>query len=229
MRKVKTNIILLLLAVYCVAVLISCGGNPAEKKKAGTAPQTKWDVTQLEPQTEGLSEEEQTERMELFGQLFRAVYFDDSEEAKRTIGTIDGKGITAKELELRALKIREGGEASPYKAAWEAMQREAAELQYIKEQDCFNDFTDIAQQAFQEMKDAYGSDETFRKYCDEQKSLLGLSDQEYWSLMEEANQRIQFHLLVEHDIKEHKNPEIDPKSITSILADQEYKEKVAAD
>lgn len=51
--------------------------------------------------------------MELFGQLFRAVYFVDSEEAERTIGTIDGKGITAKELELRALKIREGGEVSP--------------------------------------------------------------------------------------------------------------------
>lgn len=227
MGKAKAYSVLFLLTALCIAVLISCGEDPAEKKEAGTAPQPKWDVTRLAPQTEGLSDEEQADRMEMFGQLFRSIYFDDSEAAERVIGVIDGKDITAKELELRALKMREGGEACPYKAAWEAMCQEAAELRYIKAQNRYDDFSDISRQAFLDMKDAYAEDEVFRRYCDEQKSLFGLSDQEYWSFMEEANQRIQFHLLAEQNIKEHNDPELNPESIKCSLDDQEYKAKAA--
>ena len=53
---------------------------------------------QLDMQNEGLSDEEQTKRMEVFGQMFRSIFFDDSKEAERVISTIDGKGITAKTL-----------------------------------------------------------------------------------------------------------------------------------
>ena len=59
------------------------------------------------------------------------------------------------------------------------------------------------------------------------KNLFGLSDQEYWSFMEEANQRIQFHLLAEQNIKERNDPEINPESIKCSLDDQEYKGKAA--
>lgn len=71
----------------------------------------RWNVMQLDMQNEGLSDEEQAERMEIFGQIFRSIYFDDSEDAERVIGTINGEDIIAKDFELRALKIREGEEA----------------------------------------------------------------------------------------------------------------------
>lgn len=163
------NNLLVLMLVLSMILFASCGEEAAEKNKSNEKDY-RWDVTQLDMQNEGLSDEEQAKRMEVFGQMFRSIFFDDSKEADRVIGTIDGKNITARDFELRALKIREGGEAYPYEAAWETMKQEAAELQYIKKQNCYDDFLDLADQVFRETKTAYSEDEQFRKYCDEQKS-----------------------------------------------------------
>ena len=65
-----------------------------------------------------------------------------------------------------------------------------------------------------------------RKYYDEQKKLMGLTDEAYWAFMEEANQRIQFHLLVQDYIKQNDYPAIELKTIECNLQDEEYKEKV---
>ena len=220
----KDNLLVLML-VLSMILFASCGEEAAEKNKLNEKDY-KWDVTQLDMQNEGLSDEEQAKRMEVFGQMFRSIFFDDSKEADRVIGTIDGKNITARDFELRALKIREGGEEYPYEAAWETMKQEAAELQYIKKQNCYDDFLDLADQVFRETKTAYSEDEQFRKYCDEQKKLFGLTDEEYWFFMEEANQRIQFHLLVQDYIKQNDYPAIDIKTIEYSLQDEEYKDKV---
>lgn len=80
---------------------------------------------------------------------------------------------------------------------------------------------------FRETKTAYSEDEQFRKYCDEQKKLFGLTNEEYWAFMEEANQRIQFHLLVQDYIKQNDYPTIDIKTIECSLQDEEYKDKVS--
>ncbi|MEY8369510.1 hypothetical protein AALA24_12215 [Anaerovoracaceae bacterium 42-11] len=221
----KDNLLVLML-VLSMILFASCGEEAAEKNKLNEKDY-KWDVTQLDVQNEGLSDEEQAKRMEVFGQMFRSIFFDDSKEADRVIGTIDGKNITARDFELRALKIREGGEEYPYEAAWETMKQEAAELQYIKKQNCYDDFLDLADQVFRETKTAYSEDEQFRKYCDEQKKLFGLTDEEYWFFMEEANQRIQFHLLVQDYIKQNDYPAIDIKTIEYSLQDEEYKDKVS--
>lgn len=222
----KSNKALVLMLALIIMLFVSCGEDPAENNKPNEK-NYRWNVMQLDMPSEGLSDEEQAEQMKTFGQIFRSIYFDDSEEARRVIGTINGEEIIAKEFELRALKIREGGEARPYKAAWETMKQEAAELQYIKKQNCYDDFLVLAQQAFCETKTAYSEDERFRQYCDEQKALFGLSDEEYWAFMEEANQRIQFHLLVQDHIKQNNDLAIDVGSIESSLQDEEYKKKVS--
>ena len=36
--------------------------------------------------------------MEMFGQLFRSIYFDDSEAAERVIGVIDGRTLPRRSL-----------------------------------------------------------------------------------------------------------------------------------
>lgn len=223
--SLKESKLLVLMLVLSMILLASCGANVAENNKANEK-EYRWNVMQLDMQNEGLSDEEQAKRMEVFGQMFRSIFFDDSKEAERVIGTIDGKGITAKDFELRALKIREGGEEHPYKTTWETMKQEAAELQYIKKQNCYDDFLDLANQVFCETRTAYSEDEQLRKYYDEQKKLMGLTDEAYWAFMEEANQRIQFHLLVQDYIKQNDYPAIDLKTIECNLQDEEYKEKV---
>lgn len=209
------------LLVICISILFS---SCAEQPTAGSDRQSGFgvDIMQLQPEDKEMSEEQKAAREEQFYELFRQIYASESKDADKVIGCIAGKEIRARDFEIRALKMREGGSKSPYGDAWEALKQEAAEAQLIKEENLEKEFSKRLRQYSEELSEAVENDEQLKTYYKEQRIAFGMTKKAYRAFMQEANVRICRHFFVEEHLQEKELDPLDLEEIEAEVLDEVY-------
>jgi hypothetical protein len=164
---------------------------------------------------------------EQVGTLYRNIKADKSEKAVRTIGEIEGRKISAKELELRALSYQVFGSKNPYKDAWNAMKINIyeARLAHKYDLDVDNEARHDIDLTREDMTKEPGEKEEIGRIS----KAYGLSEADYWDVLQFQRMK---HLVVHNALSDylssHDLPAVDPKSISSKVTDQEYIDKIGA-
>lgn len=217
----KVKLCWIALIIICISILFSsCTKKPA----AGSDRQSGFgvDIMRLQPEEKEMSKEQKAAREEQFYELFRQIYASESKDADKVIGHIAGKEIRARDFEIRALKMREGGSKSPYGDAWEALKQEAAEAQLIKDENLEKEFSKRLRQYSEELSEAVENDEQLKTYYKEQRTAFGMSKEAYRAFMHEANVRICRHFFVEEYLQGKELGPLDLEEIEAEILDEVY-------
>ncbi|WP_324824229.1 hypothetical protein [Sinanaerobacter sp. ZZT-01] len=157
--------------------------------------------------------------------IYHNISSDQSSEATRIIGKIEEQEITAKELEIRALKHQASGSKNPYKNAWDDMKLNIYEQQLAKE---YNINVDkIVQDNIDYTRKELEEDD---KVNEIQKTLInayGVSEDEYWNVIVfNGIKRLILHNTISEYLNTNNIKAIDVNSIKNEVSDSLYYSKI---
>jgi hypothetical protein len=162
------------------------------------------------------------------GVIYRKITADKSKRSSRIIGEIEGKKITAKELELRALSYQVFGSKNPYKSAWNAMKLNIYEKKLSREYNI-----SVDQEAKKELDETR---EEMTEKPEEQADIkkiseaYGMSEADYWDVLQyQRMKHLVLHNALSAYLSDHNLPAVDVKSIESKVTDQEYIDKIGTE
>ena len=214
------------LLVVATIVIINYKGTEAPVYKGDFAtPGSATDIKTITKTYSKTDSEANDKLEEQVGTLYRKINADKSEKAVRTIGEIEGKKISAKELELRALSYQVFGSKTPYKDAWDAMKINIYEAQMAHKYDIDVDKEakhdiDLTREEMTEEPEEKADIENISK-------AYGLSEADYWDVLQyQRMKHLVLHNTLAAYLSEHKLAAVDVKSIESKVTDQEYIDKI---
>lgn len=124
---------------------------------------------------------------EQVGSIYRSLKEDNSERALRIIGKIGNADISAKDMELRALKCQLYGSENPYLQAWNDMEIEEQEKKLAVQ---FNIvIKEDVMSSLEQLKSEVLGDDVIRTDLESRLQAYGLTLEEYWDLWMDMNEK----------------------------------------
>ncbi len=141
-------------------------------------------------------------------------------ELDRTVGTVLGEDITARELELKAALYRAGGLDDPLGKAWDAIKKQVYEKQFAEEHGLTPTQDDIIEFTQQMRRDAEASEEG-HAYAKALIEAAGMTEDEYWNEYKPIYESPAHltHIRVIEYLDENGLAEISPDQIEGTLSD----------
>lgn len=175
MKKIFLSLISIAI-ILCT--LTACDSGAVNKKVSSL--EFKYDVNQV-----NIEGEDENESELMAARIYKEINEDSSLD--RTIGTVEGKEITAKEMELRALKMKRKGSDAPYRDAWNdfllngEVEKLAAQYQIHVDSEV-REHIEWTRNEFMEGESTGSSEAAIAKnYIVSLISTLGLTEDEYWN------------------------------------------------
>ncbi|WP_053957276.1 hypothetical protein [Inediibacterium massiliense] len=156
--------------------------------------------------------------------IYKNINEDHSNKANRIIGKIEDKPITAKELELRALKFQANGSKNPYYDAWNAMKLNIEEERLAKKYGI--DVEQNAKKDTENAKKAFYADSQVRKILEKQIQAYGITEEKYWELSFTSTKRVILHNRLLEYLQKNQLPLINVNDIKFDIFDKEYIKKI---
>ena len=162
-----------------------------------------------------------------YANIYRKISTDTSTDAMRTIGKIQDTNISAKELELGALKLQLSGSQKIYSEAWDELRISFLENTLAEKYNinCKSDATKLVEQNKRYFAEI--DDDTIAKYLKELYKAYGMSENEYWDeyayklyLKQICHERVVKYLQDNH------LPEMKPDQVQGEITDEIYLEKI---
>lgn len=158
-------------------------------------------------------------------QMCQRIRTDMSPRANRTIGRIEGKRITAKQIEEQALRYRVSGHEAPYHDAWELFMSQIHSQWLAWKYDI--NVEEEVKAANDRIREEYASDPLGNPYLNNVFLAKGMTDEELWQRNYELMKNVYRISKVKDYLEEHNLPEFDLSQITAKVTDAEYREKIA--
>ncbi|HYE09183.1 MAG TPA: hypothetical protein VEF53_03290, partial [Patescibacteria group bacterium] len=184
------------------------------------------DIKSIEPYSK--SDSLKNNEIELkYANVYKKISTDTSSDAMRGIGKIQNKKITAKEIELEALKLQLSGDKKIYSNAWDELKIGIVESELAEQYniDFQKDAVELVKQNLKYFKES--KDEATIKYTQELYKAFGMTEDEYWNeyalnlyLKQLCHERVTKYL------KDNNLPEIEPSQIQGEITDKKYLEKI---
>ena len=162
-----------------------------------------------------------------YAQIYNNIASDNSYAANRKIGYIERVPITAKMIELEALKFQAEGYVNVYTKAWEQLKIVTKENLYAKKYgiDCDEKAYAITTQTKNLMEEE--NNPAVLKYFNDLYNAFGMTKDEYWYKHTLAlNKRLILHDEVDKYLKDNNLPLIDSENIDCKMTDDKYIEKI---
>lgn len=173
------KIFLSLMSIAIILCTLTACDSGAVNKEVSSL-EFKYDVNQV-----NIEGKDQNESELMAARIYKEINEDSSLD--RTIGTVEGKEITAKEMELRALKMKRKGSDAPYRDAWNdfllngEVEKLAAQYQIHVDSEV-REQIEWTRNEFMEGESTGSSEAAAAKnYIVSLTSALGLTEDEYWN------------------------------------------------
>lgn len=165
------------------------------------------------------------ESSEQYASIYSNIVTDESEKAERVIGKIEGVPITAKELELEALRVQVIGSEDVYSDAWNRLEiyinaKQTADKYGISVDEDAMKQTNQNRNWIEAEKNGRAT-----TYIHDLCKAYGMTEDEFWDMQLELIKRQLLTSRVKQYLKEHNLPEMNNLWIYSEITDEEYIEK----
>ncbi|WP_324825277.1 hypothetical protein [Sinanaerobacter sp. ZZT-01] len=158
------------------------------------------------------------------GNIYKNINQDKSARAKRVIGTIQNKKVTAKEMELRALRFQLKGSDNPYLDAWNDLKLELESNRLAKKYKI--DVKSDVEENMANVKEGIEQEETLKEAFERRIKRYGMTEEDYWNLWYFLNEKTLIQYRLEEYLEENKLGAIDINNIPNKITDKEYEDKI---
>jgi len=162
---------------------------------------------------------------EQYASIYSNIVSDESEKAARVIGKIEGVPVTAKELELEALRVQVTGSEDVYSDAWNRLEiyidaKQTADKYGISVDEDAMKQTNQNRTWIEAEKNGQAT-----TYIHDLCKAYDMTEDEFWDMQLELMKRQLLTSRVKQYLKEHNLPEMNNLWIHSEITDEEYIEK----
>lgn len=161
-----------------------------------------------------------------YASIYSAITADDSEKAVRVIGKIEGVPVTAKELELEALRVQVNKTEHVYHDAWNRLEVYIRAEQLTKEFDISveEEARRQVEQTRQWLDD--DNDSNAQKYFGDLFEAFRMTEDEFWNMQYGLMKRQLIISRAKKYLEEHDMLARDNTFILSEITDEEYIKKI---
>jgi len=162
---------------------------------------------------------------EQYASIYSNIVSDESDKAARVIGKIEGVPVTAKELELEALRVQVIGSEDVYSDAWDRLEiyidaKQIADKYGISVDEDAMKQTNQNRTWIEAEKNGRAT-----TYIQDLCKAYGMTEDEFWDMQLDRMKRQLLTSRVKQYLKEHNLPEMNNLWIHSEITDEEYIEK----
>jgi hypothetical protein len=164
-----------------------------------------------------------------YASIYSAITADDSEKAVRVIGKIEGVPVTAKELELEALRVQVNKMEHVYRDAWNRLEV------YIRAEQLTKEFgISVEEEARKQVEQTRqwlddDNDSNAQKYFGDLFEAFRMTEDEFWNMQYGLMKRQLIISRAKKYLEEHDMLALDNTFILSEITDEEYIEKIKRD